>query len=523
MFAKLKYYIAAIVLIGVSGFAAWKYENRSSIKPATGYNVVVISLDTTRADFLGCYGNKAAATPNIDRIAAEGVLFENYYSTINTTLAAHSSMFTGLYPRNHGVGRNSMRLNNKNLTIAEYLHSRGYNTAAFIGSFALASVFGINQGFTTFEESFIGSASDYIERNVLVQNQKHQQLEVLIPKTNVGHIERSAPEVNKAFFQWLDANASSRFFAFIHYYDPHFPYSPPPEYRRKHLASIPEGTPMNQAERIAMEASFKQIVDPSISFDPSQIQNLPYSPVVSALLKMYLGEIEAVDTSIGQVLNVLDQKGLRSKTVIIITADHGENLVEHWNFDTFFRHGFLTHESETHVPLIVSCPGILPPGRRVTTVASQIDFTPTLLNLLGIEYSFRTDGISLAEYLFRDRREPDRQIFAEASQPHVKIAKEAKNMIWVNDGNGIFVRKNDYKYVKIPFKQYEAVFDISTDRREIKDLLSTLSTDNNNLIVELKTALETWKKTAMSGNIDEKFQLSEEDRERLESLGYVGD
>lgn len=523
MSGKIKLIAIIILLISAGGFLAWKYGSKPDLPTAQNYNIVFISLDTTRADFLGCYGNSSISTPNIDRLAKEGVLFENFYSTINTTLAAHSSMFTGLYPRNHGVGRNSMRLNNKNLTLAEYLHSKDYKTAAFIGSFALASVFGINQGFETYEESFIGKASDYIERKVRVQNQDQKELEVLIPKNKVGHIERAAPEVNQAFLKWLNGNSSGKFFAFLHYYDPHFPYFPPEQFRKKYLQAIPEGTPLNQEDRVSMEATFKDLVDPTIRFSPSEINSLPYSPVTSALLKMYQAEIESVDASIGEILDALDQKGLRSKTIVILTADHGENLVEHWNFDTFFRHGFLTHETETHIPMIISAPGILPLDRKIDAVASQIDIVPTLLNLLGIQHAFRTDGISLAEHLFRDSKTPKRKIFAESSQPHVRIAKEAKNMIWVNDANGIFIREGKYKFIQLPFKQYEAIFDIPADRQETKDLLSTLNADQNELVTGFRDALIVWKKTSMSGNIDENFELSDEDREKLESLGYVGD
>src|ERR1043165_3687625 len=111
---KKKFWIPLLAIILIAASLAWKRFYSSAPKRAKDYNLVLISIDTTRADFLGCYGNSAIATPNIDAIARDGVLFENHYTAINTTLASHSSIFTSLYPRNHGVGRNGMRLNAKN-------------------------------------------------------------------------------------------------------------------------------------------------------------------------------------------------------------------------------------------------------------------------------------------------------------------------------------------------------------------------------------------------------------------------
>src|SRR5262245_38394837 len=222
MLKKLTIPALGVLTVAAILFLSWRYIFSAPVRRANQYNIVLISIDTTRADFFGCYGNPVVSTPNVDRLASQGVLFENFYSTINTTLAAHSAIFTGLYPRDIGVGRNSMRLSSKLLTMAEFLHAKGYKTAGFIGSFALASVFGINQGFQTYDESFIGDPSSYIERQVESSTKENASFDIIIPKTNVGHIMRSAEEVNMAFFKWLDQQRDDKFFAFVHYYDPHF-------------------------------------------------------------------------------------------------------------------------------------------------------------------------------------------------------------------------------------------------------------------------------------------------------------
>src|SRR5262249_6276611 len=191
-----------ILLLALTGiFFGWRLAVGE--RKLQGYNVVMISIDTCRADFLRAYGNSAISTPNLDTLAQQGILLEHYYSVINTTLPSHASMMTGLYPRNHGVARNAMRLSNKNLTLAEYLKSQGYHTAAFIGSFALASVFGLNQGFDTYDESFIGDPSQYIGREIELTTKEGKTMEALEPGIPTGDITRSAEQVNHSFFEWM--------------------------------------------------------------------------------------------------------------------------------------------------------------------------------------------------------------------------------------------------------------------------------------------------------------------------------
>jgi arylsulfatase A-like enzyme len=512
---KLLFLVPIILIVPV--VLSWNSLFPPPIKRAQNYNVVLVTIDTTRADFLGCYGNTAVATPNIDRLAREGVLFENFYSTINTTLASHSSMFTGLYPRDHGVGRNSMRLNGKNLTMAEYLHANGYDTAAFIGSFALASVFGIQQGFKHFDESFIGDMSDYVSRNVPFTNKENKGFEIVLTKQKVGDIERRAEDVNKSFFGWLDQNKNKKFFAFVHYYDPHFPYYPPEKWYRKRLASIPPDTPLKTPDRPDFEGLFAGQSSTLNKFRASDVNNFPIAENASALLKLYASEIEYTDWAVGELVKKLEQSGLRSKTILVVTADHGENLVDHPEFKTFFRHGFLTHDTETHVPFLISCPGFLPAGERVKPVASSVDIFPTVVDLIGFKPP-HVDGISILRELFGQKIGKDRVIFAEASQPHADFRKIASKLVWVNDRNSAFVRSNEYKYIKAPWISYEGVFDLTNDRSEQNNIAGTF---DNKLMKYFRSQLDDWRSKATVGNIDSSFQLSDEERDKLKSLGYV--
>jgi len=522
MFSKKKLFIALLVLLIAGGGAYFlpRYL-RKPLPVGNNYNIVLISIDTCRADFLGCYGNSAISTPNLDRLARNGVLFENFFSTINTTLPSHASLMTGLYPRNHGVARNAMRLSNKNITLAEYLSVKGYNTAAFIGSYALASVFGINQGFKTFDESFIGNAQDYIGRTITMTTKDGKEMETFDTNTNTGDITRPAEEVNQSFFNWLEKNKQQKFFAFVHYYDPHFPYYPPEKWYKKHLASIPADTPLTEQDRIA---SYQNLVDQIATIDafqPKSMERMELPPVLHALLELYKSEIEYSDFAVGQIMNRLKQDQINDNTIVIVMSDHGENLVEHFEFNSFLRHGTLTYQTEIHVPFLISCPGLIPSGRRVKGNHSSIDVFPTLLDLTGVPSSLHFDGLSFYRELFGDDSNDKRIIFSEASQPRVKNKRDANETLWLNNGNSASAMMGDYKYMDVPWKKFEGLYQYSQDQAEINNLLRTLEQSDPKVVEQFRKELDQWRTKALVGNIDTQFELSDEEREKLESLGYV--
>ncbi len=175
---------------------------------AEDWNVLVITLDTTRADRIGCYGYGKAKTPNLDRLAQMGVKFENAYCQIPLTLPSHCTIFTGTYPLYHGVRNNgNYKLSDKVETLAEILKSRGWKTSAFIGSFSLDSRFGLDQGFEVYDD-------DMGEERI---------------KTFIS--ERRAEEVYSAFRKWFKGKGDGKWFSWVHFYDPHLPYEPPEPWR----------------------------------------------------------------------------------------------------------------------------------------------------------------------------------------------------------------------------------------------------------------------------------------------------
>lgn len=270
-------------------------------------NVLIVTLDTTRADRLGCYGQENAGTPNLDQLAAEGFLFERAYTTVPITLPSHSTLFTGRYPLAHGVRDNGLfRLPDSETTLAERLRDLGYATAAGVGSFPLTRQFGIDQGFELFDDHITVNVEDFRGRRVE-------------PKRGVYFDERTSAQVNDVVLPWLRERIDRPFFAWLHYWDPHQPLIPP--------------------------APFNQLY----------------------LHDLYQGEIAFADQSLGSVLRTLREAGVYDRTLIVIVGDHGEGLGEHKEES----HSMLNYNSTLRVPLIVKVPGFSGGqriSRRVGTV-----------------------------------------------------------------------------------------------------------------------------------------------------------
>ncbi len=258
-----------------------------------------MTLDTTRADHLSAYGHPRSKTPNIDRVAAQGVLFERAMSAVPITLPSHSTIMTGRYPPGHGVRDNGLfRLAEEQVTLAEILQSEGYATAAAVGAFPLVGKFGIGQGFDYFNDRVATSFEDH-------RGERVKERESLF------FDQRNAQQVNSALLPWIEDHAEQPFFAWLHYFDPHRPWN----------AQSPF------SDRFPNDG--------------------------------YLAEIAYTDHALGQLLSKLEALGVLDNTVIVITSDHGEGMGQH-NEQT---HSLLNYSSTLHVPLIIKLPGKGATGR----------------------------------------------------------------------------------------------------------------------------------------------------------------
>ena len=319
--------------------------NRTVDRPRHDLNVVIITLDTTRADRIGAYGDRHAMTPNLDRLAQEGVLFEQAVTAAPLTLPAHSTMFTGLLPPRHGVRDNGgYVLDPRHTTLAKSLKDAGFNTGAFVGAFVLDAKWGLNQGFDTYVDKFDVS--------------KYKSI-------SLGDVARRADEVVDNAMPWLEKHGGGRFFAWLHFYDPHSPYDPPEPFK-------------------------------------SQFRDRPYA-----------GEIAFVDHQLGRVLRWLDTKGLAENTIVIAIGDHGESLNEHREG----THGLFIYEATTRVPFIIRSPLDGARGRRVKSVVRAEDVMPTVLDLLGRQSPSAVQGQSLRPLMTGDASDLNLDAYSESLYP----------------------------------------------------------------------------------------------------------
>lgn len=349
---------AALLVVGVlgAGWALWRGrspERAGEVELGRlvaggsrhALNLVVITLDTTRADHIGAYGAGLVETPAFDRLAREGVLFEQAMTTAPLTLPAHASMFTGKFPPEHGVRDNGgFYLAPEQTTLAEMLQARGFRTGGFVGAYVLDAKWGIAQGFETYFDDFDPSRTR---------------------ARSIGNIQRPGNEVVDRALPWIDEVKAARFFAWIHLYDPHTPYTPPEPFR-------------------------------------SRYRDHPYR-----------GEVAFADAQVGRVIDFLESRGLLDRTVLIVLGDHGEGLGDH-NEDA---HGFFVYESVTRVPFVIRAPFTLTRGRRVADPIRVVDLVPTALDLLAVPVPDNLAGRSLVPLLAGARTELGLDGYAEAMYP----------------------------------------------------------------------------------------------------------
>ena len=344
----------------ITAIVAYRHSSAPKIR-----NIVLISMDTTRADYLSCYGYQHKTTPNIDAVAAEAVQFEQAIAPIPLTLPSHSTMMTGTIPPYHGIHDNlNYMLADSNLTLAEMLKAAGYTTGGIISTYVLEDGFGLDQGFDTYDDEF-----DEIDNQV--------------------GAERRGGEVSEHAIKWLDENRDEDFFLFLHYYDPHSPYDPPEPYRGM-FGSIAAAEAIGLTDNTSLTAD---------TDEKKKVFKLTYAE-----------ELAYTDHCIGQVINKLKSLDLYDSTLLIITGDHGEAFGEREEMG----HGYYIYQESIHVPLIVKLPG-QQTAKTVSGAVGLIDITPTVCSLLGIETPQYIQGWDLSGALIDEPSEDDdRYIYSES-------------------------------------------------------------------------------------------------------------
>lgn len=321
-------------------------------------NILLISVDSLRADHLGCYGYPRATSPHLDALAAQGVLCERTLCPGIPTFPSYTTLYTGQHPITHRIVAHPCKndLDQSAPFLPWLLLQAGYTTCAVDSLMRSRLWFGRGYEF-------------YIDPSI-----RHTLL----------HLAVTGDDLNARAIPWLRAHAAEPFFLFIHYWDTHWPYTPPERYRRLFYAGHPTD-PSNPS----LEAWWRQPMGAAaratwLRTADGLITDVEY------VIALYDQEIRYVDDAVGEIVSAVDELGLADRTLVLVTADHGESMTEHGIF--FDHHGL--YDSTLRVPLIARWPGRLPEGVRLPDIVEVSDIAPTLLEAAGLRPPAAMEGRS---------------------------------------------------------------------------------------------------------------------------------
>ena len=392
-------------------------------------NIVLISIDTLRPDHLGCYGYARPTSPNIDAIAAQGALFEQHISSAPWTLPAQAAMFTSVPDSVHGVvDAVKFRLSEDFETLPESFQTAGYSTAGFFAGPYLHPAFGLGQGF----DRYVDCVQTVPEGQVDADNEWSMRDPVLRASHHGVTNDKVYAEWQRFFTE--AAEEAEPFFAFVHLWDVHFDFTPPPPY--------------------------DTLFDPDYD-GPFTGRDFFYDPAINAaipardkehIIALYDGEIAWTDEIVGRIRHDLGTAGLLENTVFVITADHGTELFDHGGKG----HRTTLYDEQIHIPLIVHFPGVVQPA-RFAGQTRMIDLGPTLRDLAGLPAVSTTMGETLGPFL---RGEQSTGLGRPAVSELMSVGRNLRSL-----------RTADGKFVVNHDNGGSAWFDLSTDPGELQPLM----------------------------------------------------
>jgi arylsulfatase A-like enzyme len=476
-------------------------------------NILLLVMDSARADHLSCYGYHRPTTPNLARIASEGTLYENAFSAAVWTVPSHASFFTGLYPSGHGLYGRNLKLRPDIPTLAEFLQQRGYETAVFTANALVGPSTGLARGFQRHTDV----------RN-LVQTEKsggwRQRVNALYRRLYYGPrphrhtwYDNGAWRLNFDLRRWIQSwqkrGEERPFFLFANYMEPHLRYEPPRAYRQAFL------TPAQQQQWRRVNQNAWHYMSGAATLDDDDR---------ATLTALYDAELAYLDMRLGQIETFLRRQGLLDDTLLIITADHGENLGDHGLMD----HQYCVYDSLARVPLIIRYPARFPVGRRVADLVQTIDLFPTLAGLVD-EAGARAlpvQGQSLLPEMLASS--PREYVVTEYLAPQLhSFRREGITLESAPDSldNDFFTRRlralrtRDYKYIWASDGRHE-LYDLRADPGELWNVIH--EPRQQATAVALADQLQQWVVTHTSDNTSHHADpLDETIIRHLAALGYI--
>ena len=422
-------------------------------------NVLLVVVDTLRADSLGCYGRSRPTSPAIDALAADAVRFEYAYATAPWTMPSVASILTGHHPSSHGLKKTFRPLSGDSVTLAEIFTEQGYRTAGVISQIGVGGLFGFKQGFEFF-------SSKHARSHAYVSTEG-------VTEEAVALLEKFAP-----------ASRDAPFFLFVHYFDPHYGYQQHPEY----------GFSPESVGRLRGGEGIVRLM---------RLRDRMTRAEIAFLLDLYDGEVRHTDQGIGRLLEALSRLGLRDETLVVVTADHGEEFMEHG----WLGHTTLLYDTLLRVPLIMRPPGFDGNSRVVGSAVSLVSLAPTILDVVGVDpaaYDFQ--GRSFAAHLTADDVRDERIIFAEVDYEQTPSLRSRKRAVIAHP----------FKLIEDGLSGEVELFDVVSDRGERHDL----EAERADVARRLREMLAALGDSAEDPS-EPAVELPQEARDMLRGLGYV--
>ena len=475
-------------------------------------NIMIISLVPLRADHLSCYGYHRETTPNIDRLAAEGTIYERAYSTASWTPPAHASLVTGRYPSSHGAFGDAS-LSDSVPTIAELLGELGYQSVGFVNASHLGKFKQLDRGFREFHELWRA-------RRALPPG-KFNRIKTLTAKArlklrrwafNSGLIDRDASSTTRKAIKWLDAykqNPKKPYFMLLHYHEIHHPYQAPYPYKYQYISSRIRNGDWRKTLRLYNSKR------PLFSIDGSLQITSQEAEVLKAL---YAAQVFYVDKHLGRLFAQMRRLDLMDQTVIIILSPHGESIGEH----NFVGHTSILYESVVRIPLIIRFPGAVPSNLRVRSLVQITDVLPTVLELA----EGNTNGLALQGYsLLPVESNRVYREWALAEWRGKSVPDDLRELAQDKGRQSVLdrfahamqmIRQDDYKYLRSSNGR-EELFNLTTDPDELNNLASQKPEQARIMAAQLEKTLGPF--VPQSDESDSQ-DIEEDIADDLRSLGY---